>query len=98
MKSKDRLRLLGKLLEQLNAGWIFVEGQKDRKALEKLGLRKVLTISGNLRQSCQRLTAEGMTHSQGRSPLQAWRRRAACGGALAAKPMQAAHPGSVSWQ
>ncbi|MDD5171800.1 MAG: hypothetical protein PHF60_02075 [Candidatus ainarchaeum sp.] len=58
METKDRLRLLGKLLEQLKAGWIFVEGQKDRKALEKLGLGKVLTISGNLRLSCQRL-AEG---------------------------------------
>jgi len=58
VETEDRLRLLEKLLERLKAGWIFVEGQKDRRALQGLGLRNVLTISGNLRQSCQRL-AEG---------------------------------------
>ena len=36
VETKDRLKLLGKLLEQLKTGWIFVEGQKDRKALEEL--------------------------------------------------------------
>ncbi|MBU0533093.1 hypothetical protein KKB44_06390 [Candidatus Micrarchaeota archaeon] len=55
MEIKDRLKRLGKLLERLKEGYVFVEGKKDKKALEKLGITNVLTISGNLRLSCDKV-------------------------------------------
>jgi 5S rRNA maturation endonuclease (ribonuclease M5) len=51
----ERCKRAKRLLEQLREGWIFVEGKKDKEALRKLGLEKVLTISGNLRISCRKL-------------------------------------------
>jgi 5S rRNA maturation endonuclease (ribonuclease M5) len=51
----EKLEKLAKMMDQLKDGWIFVEGQKDKKALAQLGLDNVLTISGNLRQSCQKI-------------------------------------------
>jgi 5S rRNA maturation endonuclease (ribonuclease M5) len=55
LKIEERLKRLRKLLGQLRGGWVFVEGIRDRHALEKLGITNILTISGNLRQSCRRL-------------------------------------------
>jgi 5S rRNA maturation endonuclease (ribonuclease M5) len=55
LEIEERLKRLDKLLEQLRPGWVFVEGKRDKHALEKLGIRNILTISGNLRQSCERL-------------------------------------------
>ena len=56
MEIEERLKRLVKLLKKLEGGWIFVEGKKDKEALEKLGLRDILTISGNLRLSVTRLS------------------------------------------
>jgi 5S rRNA maturation endonuclease (ribonuclease M5) len=56
VETEERLKRLGTLLEKLKGGWIFVEGKKDRKALEMLGLKDILTISGNLRLSVGRLS------------------------------------------
>ena len=57
MEIEERQKKLDKLLQKLQGSWIFVEGKKDRKALHALGYVSILTISGNLRQSCDRLTA-----------------------------------------
>jgi 5S rRNA maturation endonuclease (ribonuclease M5) len=51
---KERMKKLAKLFERLKGSQIFVEGKKDREALERLGFAGILTISGNLRQSCER--------------------------------------------
>lgn len=59
MKLKERLKKAKALLEQLKEGWIFVEGKRDKEALAKLGLHNVLTISGNLRLSCERIRKQG---------------------------------------
>ena len=58
VEAKDKLRRLEKLFRELRSGWIFVEGKRDRRALEHLGFTRILTISGNLRQSCGRLLKE----------------------------------------
>lgn len=58
MEIKDRLKRLRKLLGQLKDSWVFVEGKKDKQALEKLGIKNVLTISGNLRLSCDKVKTE----------------------------------------
>jgi len=55
LKIQERLKKAKVLLEQLKDGWIFVEGKRDKEALAKLGLHNVLTISGNLRLSCERV-------------------------------------------
>ena len=60
MEIRQRIKLLGNILNQLREGWIFVEGKRDREALALLGCRNVLTISGNLRISCDRLANEGI--------------------------------------
>ncbi|MBD3210324.1 hypothetical protein GF318_02995 [Candidatus Micrarchaeota archaeon] len=44
-----------KLLQKIRKGPVFVEGKKDREALEALGVKNILTISGNLRLSCRKL-------------------------------------------
>ncbi len=61
MEIEERLTRAIKLLARLEGAWIFVEGKRDREALEKLGLRaeKILTISGNLRQSAGKLDGSG---------------------------------------
>jgi 5S rRNA maturation endonuclease (ribonuclease M5) len=53
----ERLKKLKHLLEQLQDSWVLTEGLRDKEALRRLGITKVLTISGNLRQSCERLSA-----------------------------------------
>lgn len=52
------MKKLETLLEKLRGEWVFVEGIRDRNALRKLGFRNILTISGNLRQSCRKVEAE----------------------------------------
>ena len=52
MKIRERLKKLEKILDKLRDSWVLAEGQRDRRALGELGIRNVLTISGNLRASC----------------------------------------------
>ncbi|MBI5046638.1 hypothetical protein HZC07_02805 [Candidatus Micrarchaeota archaeon] len=51
----DKLKKLEEILEKLRSGWVFVEGKRDKDALQKLGCSKIFTISGNLRLSCDQL-------------------------------------------
>lgn len=53
----ERLKKLDRMMDSLRGEWILVEGIKDRKALSALGMTNILTISGNLVQSCERLSA-----------------------------------------
>lgn len=55
MDADEKLGKLQKFLAGLEGKWIFVEGLRDKRALLGLGFTNVLTISGNLRQSCGRL-------------------------------------------
>lgn len=55
MEIRERLKKLDKILDMLRDSWVLAEGQRDRKALAGLGIRKVLTMSGNLRASCGEL-------------------------------------------
>jgi len=54
-KQKRLLKRLERILTELRQNWVFVEGRRDKAALERLGCRKVKTISGNLRKSCGEL-------------------------------------------
>jgi 5S rRNA maturation endonuclease (ribonuclease M5) len=58
VEDKERMKKLEKILEKLRGEWIFVEGKKDKEALKHLGFENILTISGNLRQSCRKVHAE----------------------------------------
>ena len=58
MEIEERLAKTEKCLEELKEGWVLVEGLKDKSALEKLGIGKILTISGNLKISCEKLACE----------------------------------------
>lgn len=60
VESKQKIKLLEKTLRKLREGWIFVEGKRDREAMGLLGCRNVLTISGNLRLSCERVAEKGV--------------------------------------
>ncbi len=60
MEAKQKIRLLEKTLGRLREGWLFVEGKRDREAMGLLGCRNVLTISGNLRLSCDRVAEKGV--------------------------------------
>lgn len=51
----NALKRLGRLMQRIRDGWVFVEGRRDKEALEKLGCTKVLTISGTLRSACAKL-------------------------------------------
>ena len=50
-----KLKLLKKVMSQLREGWLFVEGKRDKEAFLKLGFYDILTISGNLRISCDKV-------------------------------------------
>lgn len=54
----ERMEKLEKLLDKLKGEWVFVEGLKDKEALSNLGFRNIMTISGNLRQSCRKVDAD----------------------------------------
>ena len=41
------------IMNELKENIVFVEGKKDREALSDLGVTNVLTISGNLRATCE---------------------------------------------
>ena len=51
---KEKIKKIERIFEELRGEWVFVEGKRDKEALEQLGFEKVLTISGNLRQSCKK--------------------------------------------
>jgi len=53
-----QLKALERILSDLRESWLFVEGKKDKVALGQLGCTKILTISGNLRRSCETLGAD----------------------------------------
>ena len=55
MEIKERLKRLKKVLEQLKNECVFVEGKRDKQALEELGITNVFTISGNLHLSCDKI-------------------------------------------
>lgn len=55
---RHRFKALQKIMKDLRENWVFVEGKKDKAALEKLGCQRIKTISGNLRQSCSELDEE----------------------------------------
>ena len=40
------------IMDELKENLVFVEGKKDREALAAIGVTNVLTVSGNLRASC----------------------------------------------
>lgn len=52
------MKKLEKLLDKLRGECVFVEGIKDREALKNMGFQNILTISGNLRQSCRKVKAD----------------------------------------
>lgn len=54
-KIEYRLKNLKKILQELRETWVFVEGKKDKEALAKFKIKNVLTISGNLRISCNKV-------------------------------------------
>ena len=51
----EKWKKLGRLLETLRNGCVFVEGIRDKQALMKLGFINVLTISGNMDQSIKKV-------------------------------------------
>ncbi len=51
----EKWKKLGRLLEELGDKCVFVEGQKDKQALLKLGFVNILTISGNMDQSIRKV-------------------------------------------
>ncbi len=55
MEIEKRMKKLDALLEKLRSKSVFVEGRRDKTALQKLGFQKILTISGNLRLSCRKV-------------------------------------------
>jgi 5S rRNA maturation endonuclease (ribonuclease M5) len=60
VETKQGTKLLEKTLGKLRESWIFVEGKRDKEAMGRLGCRNVLTISGNLRLSCDKVTEKGV--------------------------------------
>ncbi len=58
MEIPERLEKAAGILDVLRGEWILVEGQRDKKALMALGLTNILTVSGNLRQSCAALSGK----------------------------------------
>ncbi|MFH1393952.1 MAG: toprim domain-containing protein [Candidatus Micrarchaeota archaeon] len=54
-EAQNTLKKLRKLLSHIKEGWVFAEGLRDRRALERLGCMNVLTISGNLKSSCEKV-------------------------------------------
>ena len=60
MEIGERRKRLDRLLEELRRSWVLAEGLRDKKALAGLGIADVLTISGNLRQSCDLLSARAV--------------------------------------
>jgi 5S rRNA maturation endonuclease (ribonuclease M5) len=61
LEIEERLKRLDRLLEQLKDRWVFVEGKRDKQALEQLGIGNILTISGNLLLSCDKLESDVTT-------------------------------------
>lgn len=55
---RKQQKTLDMILSDLRENWLFVEGKRDKIALEQLGCTKILTISGNLRRSCNALGAD----------------------------------------
>ena len=52
---RKQFKTLERIMSDLRENWLFVEGKRDKFALEQLGCKKIMTISGNLRRTCERL-------------------------------------------
>ena len=55
MEIERKVKLLKQILEQIREHYVFVEGLRDKSAMEALGCLQVLTISGNLTISCDKV-------------------------------------------
>jgi|GEM_PF-3188140 len=60
LEKKRALKLAERLLSAMREGWIVVEGQKDKKALGRLGCKNVMTVSGNLKITSKKLHEKGV--------------------------------------
>jgi 5S rRNA maturation endonuclease (ribonuclease M5) len=54
-EAERNAKKLANLLCLIRENIVFVEGQKDRSALGQLGCTRVMTISGNLRNTCKKI-------------------------------------------
>ncbi len=55
---REKYKKLQRLLEKMERSVVLVEGKRDKNALEKLGCRRVITISGRVRDVCESLDGE----------------------------------------
>ena len=55
---KEKYKKLLRLLAMLRGSVVLVEGKRDKKALEELGCRRVITVSGRVRDVCESLRGE----------------------------------------
>ncbi|NYZ77679.1 toprim domain-containing protein [Candidatus Micrarchaeota archaeon] len=55
---KEKYKKLLRLLAVLERSVVLVEGKRDKKALEELGCRRVITVSGRVRDVCESLEGE----------------------------------------
>ena len=54
---KEKIKRMDAIIAALRNSIVFVEGKRDKAALMSLGCTDVFTISGNLRQSCDRVAS-----------------------------------------
>jgi len=55
---REKYKKLRRLLDKMERSVVLVEGKRDKSALEKLGCRRVITISGRIRDVCESLDGE----------------------------------------
>jgi len=55
---RKKYKALQRLLRLIENRVVLVEGKRDKKALEELGCRRVITISGRVRRVCESLRQE----------------------------------------
>ncbi|MEK6979329.1 MAG: toprim domain-containing protein [Candidatus Micrarchaeota archaeon] len=54
---------LAQFMQKLRESPVLVEGDRDKKALAKLGCENVFTVSGKTRSSCEKAAATGAGHA-----------------------------------
>ncbi len=57
---RDKYKKLRRLLEKMEESVVLVEGKRDKGAFEQLGLVRVITIAGRIRDVCESLAGEEM--------------------------------------
>jgi 5S rRNA maturation endonuclease (ribonuclease M5) len=55
---REKYKKLRRLLQKMEESVVLVEGKRDKKALEKLGCPRVITVSGRVRDVCETLRNE----------------------------------------